>query len=284
MQPVEMKNILIPTDFSGNSLNAVTYAMSFFKDKVISFYLLHVSLLEEIDKKVCYYKFSDTVLDEKILYNPIVKLQEEVRKIKKLSVGKQHSFHCIHENVQFIEAIRKNVEEKEIDYIVMGTKGASRRINSVLGSQTTAVITRVKCTILVIPEYAKYTRPKNVVFPTDFNNFYKGSLLDTLAEFLKIQNTSLSVLHVSRKVYDLTQYQKKNRNYLEDYLQDKPHSFYYITDENIDNAIEAFVKKTQVDMIAMIAKNLNFFQRILFQPMVEKISYHAKIPFLVLHE
>lgn len=279
-----MKNILIPTDFSENSLNAVTYALSFFKDKTIAFYLLHVSLMEKIDDSVCYYKYSDTALLEKVLYNPIEKLQAEVRKIQKLSVGKNHSFHCIHENVQFIEAIRKNVEEKEIDYIVMGTKGASGRINSVLGSQTTAVITRVKCTVLVIPERAKYTQPKNVVFPTDFNNFYKGSLLDTLTGFLKIKKSYLSVLYVSKKVRDLTQYQKKNRNYLEDYLQDKPHSFYYITDEYIDSAIESFVKKSHVDMIAMIAKNLNFFQRILFQPMVEKISYHTKIPFLVLHE
>ena len=131
----------------------------------------------------------------------------------------------------------------------------------------------------MIPERAKYTKPKNVVFPTDFNNFYKGSLLDTLTGFLKIKKSYLSVLYVSKKVRDLTQYQKKNRNYLEDYLQDKPHSFYYITDEYIDSAIESFVKKSHVDMIAMIAKNLNFFQRILFQPMVEKISYHTKIPF-----
>jgi len=37
-------------------------------------------------------------------------------------------------------------------------------------------------------------------------------------------------------------------------------------------------------MIIMIAKNLNLFQRILFRPTVEEISYHTDIPFLVLHE
>ena len=34
----------------------------------------------------------------------------------------------------------------------------------------------------------------------------------------------------------------------------------------------------------MIAKNLNLFQRILFKPTIEEISYHTEIPFLVLHE
>jgi nucleotide-binding universal stress UspA family protein len=284
VQKVVMKNILVPTDFSDNALNAASYAMSFYKEKAVRFFLLHVSLMEEIDNEVCYYKISDTVLEHKTAYNPVQKLKSEVKKLKKLSDSNLHEFQYLHENVQFIEAIRRSVEENEIDYIVMGTKGASGRSNALLGSQTAAVITKVKCTVLVIPENARYTEPKNIVFPTDFNNFYKGKVLGTLIEFLKTKNTALNILYVSKKVRELSVLQRKNRSYLEDYLQDKPHSFYYITNENIDNAIETFVEKVDVDMIAMIAKNLNFFQRILFRPIVEKLSYHTKIPFLVLHE
>ena len=40
-----MKNILIPTDFSENSWNAVKYALEFFKDTECDFYLLHVTLI-----------------------------------------------------------------------------------------------------------------------------------------------------------------------------------------------------------------------------------------------
>ena len=38
-----MKNILIPTDFSENSWNAIKYALQFFKKKKCNFYLLHVT-------------------------------------------------------------------------------------------------------------------------------------------------------------------------------------------------------------------------------------------------
>jgi hypothetical protein len=34
----------------------------------------------------------------------------------------------------------------------------------------------------------------------------------------------------------------------------------------------------------MVAKNLNYFQRILFRPTVEELSYETDVPFLVLHE
>ena len=279
-----MKNILIPTDFSENSLNAVKYAISFFEDIGANFYMLHVSLTDEMNEDECYYKYSDTDQDQIISLNPSDKLQLELQETKQLSSNKKHSFYAIHEQVQFIEAIRKCVLDKHIDFIVMGTKGESKQSNTVLGSHTADVITRVKCTVLVIPEKAKYTKPKNIVFPTDFNIYYKGKLLNTLSEILEKKNAEMSVLYISKKIQDLSSLQKKNRGYLEAYLQDKPHSFYFISNENVDNAIEDFVSKTNVDMIAMIAKNLNLFQRTLFQPIVAKVSYHTKVPFLVLHE
>ena len=37
-----MKNILLPTDFSDNSKNAIQYAMEFFKNERCTFYILNV--------------------------------------------------------------------------------------------------------------------------------------------------------------------------------------------------------------------------------------------------
>ncbi|MFT4833127.1 MAG: nucleotide-binding universal stress UspA family protein, partial [Psychroserpens sp.] len=38
-----MKNILVPTDFSEDSFNAVTYALELLKKSPCNFYLLHVN-------------------------------------------------------------------------------------------------------------------------------------------------------------------------------------------------------------------------------------------------
>ncbi|MAP55103.1 universal stress protein [Altibacter sp.] len=279
-----MKNILIPTDFSKNAQNAIRYALSFFEDTPANFFLLHVSLVEELNEEECFYKYSETVTDQKVIYDPSETLTAELRKVQKLTANTRHHFYAIHEYIHFVEAIRKHVDEKKIDYIVMGTKGASQLNASTIGSHTGEVITRVKCPVLVIPEQARYTPPKNILFPTDFNMYYKSRILKTLSEILRVKEAALRVLYVSKKVHELSSLQQKNRNFLQEHFENKPHHFYYITDLNIDNAIESFVAKNDTDMIAMVAKNLNFFQRILFRPTVEKISYHTKIPFLVLHE
>jgi hypothetical protein len=61
-------------------------------------------------------------------------------------------------------------------------------------------------------------------------------------------------------------------------------SFHETEGQNLEHAIQSFVTSLNLDFIAMVAKNLNFYQRILFKPQVEKISYHINIPFLILHE
>jgi nucleotide-binding universal stress UspA family protein len=240
--------------------------------------------MKEIGDEECFYELSETPIEDDIKYNPIDQLKNEIKKAKTCLNSKKHKFYYIHEYVHFVEAIKKNIEEKKIDLLVMGTKGASNSNVALLGSYTADVITRVKCPLLIIPAKAVYTAPKNIVFPTDFNIFYKQRVLNTLTEILRIKDALLNVLYVSKNVDDLTSLQKKNRSYLQDYLLDKPHSFYFISEKTVDQAITNFVETNEVHMIAMIAKNLNFFQRILFRPTVEKLSYHTSVPFLVLHE
>ena len=45
-----MKNILLPTDFSENSWNAIEYALKLFEKKSCNFYLLHVKSLSYISE------------------------------------------------------------------------------------------------------------------------------------------------------------------------------------------------------------------------------------------
>ncbi|WAC02793.1 universal stress protein [Lacinutrix neustonica] len=43
-----MKTILLPTDFSENSWNAIVYALNFLEKEPCTFYLLHVNRLSDV--------------------------------------------------------------------------------------------------------------------------------------------------------------------------------------------------------------------------------------------
>ena len=278
-----MQHILIPTDFSDNSWNALAYAVQFFKKEACSYYILHIDPLKESAVQ----SNSFTFPTKKISATTREKLTSLFRRIEELPINKKHRFIALQEYGNFIDIIRKTVEDKKIDLMVMGTKGASGLKAAVVGSNTGDVITKVLCNVLVVPENAKIKIPQKMAFPTDYNLFYTYPILDALTELLRISKAHLNVLNVSQGESFLAKTQKKNKAYLQDYLGEtfpNEHSFHRTIDSNIKTGILNFVADNQIEMLIMVAKNLNFFQRLLFDTSIEKLSFHTTVPLLVLHE
>ncbi|SEQ35335.1 Nucleotide-binding universal stress protein, UspA family [Hyunsoonleella jejuensis] len=279
-----MKNILLPTDFSENSWNAITYAIDFFANENCNFYLMHVNRFDDVMINESPYIAPEETIE--VVYTKPAKLQ--LRKLLKriaqrFSQNKQHKFYTISAFGFFIESIRKHVEDKNIDCVVMGTKGASG-LKKIMGSNTGDVITKVKCTTLAVPESAKFTKLKEIAFPTDFLLAYETQILRPLSEIIETNNSALRILHIKKKNAQLNYDQTKNRELLDNYFDHLTHSFHYLTNKKVEDAIQCFVESRNINMICMVAKNLNYFQQILFHSKVEEISYHIEIPFLVLHE
>lgn len=278
-----MNQLLVPTDFSVNSWNALEYAVRLFKNKPCTFYILHIGDLRQSDVNSNSFVFPT----EKISASVKEKLNTLFERIKTLPINENHHFISLQEYGNFIDLIRKTITEKKIDLIVMGTKGASGIKASIIGSNTGDVITKVFCNVLVIPEKAQIKIPKEIVFATDYNHFYTYPILKTLTEILRISNAMFHVLNVSNGSANLTASQEKNKTYLRDYLKElfnDTQNFHRIIDKNPKGAILNFISDNQLDMLVMVAKNLNFFQQLLFDTAIEKLSFHTTVPLLVLHE
>jgi nucleotide-binding universal stress UspA family protein len=280
-----MRNVLLPTDFSDNSWNAIKYALRFFSKINCNFYLLHVSRLSHLESDDITLSIDQEYI-ESVYTKPAKKaLRNILKRISKLMPDHQsHKFYTLTDYNFFIESIRKTVREKNIDFIVMGTKGASGLNRIILGSNTADVITKVQCNTFAIPEDAEFSTPKEIAFPTDFTLSHDLQILQPITEILEQFDASLRILNISKRKVELTSEQKKNKDLLEDYFNGQPYSFYYLTNKSIEDAIQCFIESRDIDIICMVAKNLNYFQQILFHSKVEKISYHTDRPFLVLHE
>lgn len=280
-----MKNILLPTDFSENSWNAIKYAIRFFEKETCNFYLLHVNRLSNVIVNDSPYIATQDVLVDVYTKPAKKQLRNILRRIGKgFLPNKKHRFYTLFDYNFFIESVRKHVEEKKIDFVVMGTKGASGFKEFIVGSNTGDVITKVKCTTLVVPEDAKHVKLKEIAFPTDFSLTYNIEILDPLSEILEKCKSTLRILHINKEKTNLNSDQNKGKELLGDYFSPLPHSFHYLTNKKVEDAVQCFVESRNINIMCMVAKNLNYFQQILFHSKVEAISYHTEIPFLVLHE
>tara|TARA_R110000868_G_scaffold340595_1_gene601276 strand:- start:811 stop:1644 length:834 start_codon:yes stop_codon:yes gene_type:complete len=277
-----MKHILVPIDFSNNSINAITYAMELFKNTTCSFYILHVGKLNQSDIANNAFLTFPTSTEQSVEQ----KFKANFSKIKKLNFNTKHHFFPLLEYGNIIDKIRETVHNKKIDLIVMGTKGASGIKEKIIGSNTGDVITKVPVNLLVIPEKATYKTLKNISFPTDYNTFYSYKILNTLTELLHLDEGNLRVINASTKK-KLNIVQLKNKAYLQDYLEEvfeDTHSFHSINNMKVKNAIEDFTNDGKTDMILMAAKSINFLQQILFDTTIQKLSFHTTVPLFVLHE
>ena len=281
---LEMKNILIPTDFSNNSWNAIEYALQLFKKNKCTFCFFHVNPIVGYSGAEAAMVAGRKDLIESMKADSISKLEDWILKCKRLYPNSSHNFKASTVYDFFVDAIRKNVEERKIDLIVMGTKGARGLKKVTLGSNTGNVLTKIRCPLLAIPENATYISPKEIAFPTDYQLNYDIKVLEKLTEIVKQNNATLRVLYISKKGEQLSESQVRNKDFLTDYFKGLVYSFHNITGQKLDAAVQCFVESREIDMLAMVAKNLNFIQRVLFRPTVEEISYHTDVPFLILHE
>lgn len=279
-----MKNILVPTDFSENSWNAIEYALHFFSKSSCNFYLLHVNTVGSLVTDESYYNENESMGSEVLTKSSKKLLQETLKRIQyNFTKNPQHRFYTISDSNNMIDSIREQVVRHRINIIVMGTKGASGLEKLAIGTNAGNVITKVKCTTLVVPENAKYIAPIEIAFPTDFSIFYSPETLQPILDIVEANNAEVNVLHVNKCCEQFNDDQKNNKEYLDDYFTNYKHSFHYMTNKHIENAVQQFVDDRGIKLITMLAKNLNYFERILFHPTVNKISYYKEVPFLVLH-
>tara|TARA_R110002072_G_scaffold199405_4_gene357031 strand:- start:6851 stop:7744 length:894 start_codon:yes stop_codon:yes gene_type:complete len=276
----KMTNILIPTDFSDNSWNAIRYTLQFFKNCSCTFYLLHVNetvVIKGVTSSRIQHK-SKQNLEYKN------KLNELIQKIEKNNLKYNHRFFTLVANGVIVDAIRNEVQDKHLDLIVMGTQGANLIKKYSVGSNTTDVLNKVKCNLLVIPENAIFTKVDQVALPTDYSIFFGPNLLNPIASILGLFDAKLHIFHVAKSNEKVLDEMQENKELLADYFSDSKHEFHSITHQNMNEAIQKCVEKHEIKLIAMVAKNIHFFQQLFFNPEKSQINYQKKIPFLVLHE
>ena len=278
---MSMKNILILVDFSDNSWNSIEYTLALFQNKRCNFYLLNVKkgnheLMDEL--------VSDNLLVAK-KKNQKEKFDKLLVKISKSPLKGEHIFTSILADKDIIKSTRHQIEEKKIDLVVIGTNGMSSdgRKNNI-SPTSEDIITKLKCSILVVPNEAKFSKLKEIAFPTDYTNFHEAKLLQNISSLLSFHEFPINFVHVTKKAEILNREQKWNKETLEDYFANQPHSFHAQVNPNFEQSIEDFIDKKGIDLIVMAAKNLNLFEQILFRPKLKNIKYYFKTPFLVLHQ
>ncbi len=276
-----MKKVILPTDFSDNAYNAIKYALELFKGVETTFYLLHTYTPPVFQVENLFYKPSDDGLVDSYQRRAIEKLKEVQQRVQKEFDSPEHTFELRGVFNTLPEEVHYMAIREKADLVIMGTQGATGAKEILFGTNTTQVIRRTSCPLIVVPSDFGYKAPKSIGLPTDYEIDYKKEQLQLLLNLSQNHGSNIDVIHVSSG-YDLSEDQLRNKQTLSHLLEQTSHAFHDLPDQEVIVAINTFQVDRPMDLLVMIRSKHTFFQRLFIEPIIKKIGLQVNIPFMVI--
>ena len=163
MKTFQIKNILVPTDFSKTASLAIEHAAFMARLFKADLYLLHTIEIQE------------TIYT---IYNPAIPVFD-LKQIEKISfqqlstpAKKLKKEHAITVNVlcsrgKVSHEIIEAVNDYNIDLVIMGTHGTSGFNEFFMGSNSHKTVTTCSCPVITVQTHAKRIGFTNIVLPID---------------------------------------------------------------------------------------------------------------------
>ncbi|MEP3836912.1 MAG: universal stress protein [Algibacter sp.] len=276
------RRILLPTDFSKNAQNAIDYAINLYKEEVCDFYILNTYHIESYTMELSVERDIEASKQKSILG-----LSAVLKRLLSIDNAINHHFHIISECGPLIEMMKEVIDKRDIDIVVMGTKGNIDSRVQIYGSQTVLAMEHIRnCPVLAIPAVAVFKRIKEIVFLTGYKIHFKRREFQYLVDIAKISNAAIRILHVLDEGEHLDEDQLNNQKLLKDYFEGLEYSFNTLHDMEIQEALNSFMANREIDMVVFINRKHNFFSTIFSRrrPMMKELGYYSTIPILALHD
>lgn len=276
--------VLLPTDFSKNSWHAIKYAIELYNNETCDFILLNVfSASNNLMKSLMNMEPGSEMYERAKAHSETGLAEMLDMLVLNSDTSPKHNFETISMFNSVCEAIKIVVDNRDIDIVVMGTKGETNSHTMVYGSTAVNVMEKVRnCPVLVVPEKAKHVIPKEIVFPTNYKIPFKKRELQYLIAIAEKTQATIQVLYVNEG--ELKKEQLENKAMLQDYFATINCRFRELSRMHVPAAINCFVESRESDMLAFINKKHLFFGSILNQALVKEVGYNSKVPVLVLHD
>ncbi len=273
-----MKTIILPTDFSETAHSAMDYAIGMFSYESVKYILLNVYTEPPSN--------SDMLVTVNDLMEKASKrgLIADYEYLSKKYPGDLLNVELRSEYGGLSAVINRFCQEEEIDYVVMGTKGASGIKKLWGGSNTATVVSHVLCPVLAVPAAAEYKPPIRIAFTTDHEDLEQQEILEPLVELVEQYQSELLVVNIRPELADVNTENGVSGIRLNNILDRIPHQYYGSQHEDVVKGIGQFVQENKVGMLAMVARQHHLLDRLFHQSVTKQMSMLSDIPLLILHE
>ena len=287
-----IKKILVPVDFSSNSLNAAHYAAHVAKQKGAEITLIHIYFNPVTDPVACdhFYAFPTSIAEtlNEIIDNAKELMADFRGKLNKYLL--EHEISDISINTELFggiaeEAVLDFAESGKYDLLIIGVRGKEAGENW-LGSFTVDIINKSRIPVLAVPGNTFYKKSifKRLMYATNFDKS-DGKAIRELIKIARPLETHISVVHIDDRNdnpfinYDLSHFKEKYIGDVDQVSMD----FDLIVNKSLAFGIENFISDHQIDIISVTAHKRNLITSLFRPSLTKELLFRLEIPMLIFH-
>ncbi|MFV8337525.1 universal stress protein [Flavobacterium sp. RSP29] len=275
-----MKKILFPTDFSEVASNAFVHALEFANIVKGELILLHTFELPIYDNQ--FFPENYVVIYDSLQLAKFNKFKDEIPKLR--AIAEEHNLGNIKISHRLMDGdllynIKKSIKEDKIDFVIMGTSGATGWDAFFVGTNAGAVISGIEVPMLCVPAEAKFKKIKNIGFTTRFRTKDKKALKMVLDIATKT-NAKVKCVYVKTNESDVSK--DTIASWEEEFIQD-PIEFFIINSNEVKETILDFIMYKEIDILTMLTYKRGFFEGIFKPSLTKEIATNYDIPILAVH-
>jgi len=270
-----IKNILVPIDFSVTSRDAYRYA---------------VKLAESLNAKLTVTHVIQNLImvsDVMIAPFPLVDRIQIMRDIEQLISEEGSSkikvdIEILEGNV--VDVLTELSKSNKVDCIVIGTTGLSDILSKLFGSISTKLSNRAYCPVILVPRGAKWEPLKKIVYASNYDSV-TPNVLKKITDFAI--NTEADVHFVNVKNYDPVFEIKEKELDWKELFKTVNSNLHYESDTIYGNdsaeELRKYTDENSINMIVFASKHRNFWESLIHHSVTENAAISTTIPMMVVH-
>lgn len=255
--------ILVPLDFSSQSINAASFAARM--------------LSGVYGAKLVLYHLYPSDAEERAA-------NERLEKVKAALLNNSPiQIRCVAEKGSgLVYSLTKLVNREDANLVVMSV---SDRVKIFEDSYSLQMMAQSNCPVLVIPYGYLYTDVKSVVLASDFKDAARTIPAAKVKKLLDIFHPQLHIVHVNPEIYvSLTADLETERQHLEEMFGDYRPQFHFLTTNGFSESLERFIDDHSIDLVLTFPRKHSFLSSLIKGTNTKKLVYRNAVPVLAAHD
>ncbi len=257
------KQILIPVDFSAASINALKYGAELAQKFAARLEIMHAYHVTASGDTAFFVNEAMIENHQLLAEGKLKELAADIPGLKAVSYTLSVKFGLTS------SCILERLKTKDIDLVIMGSKGETDVVSKLFGSTTNDIINNANCPVIAIPKEVRAVKWDNVVMAVDNMDIAIDGPKSWVSQIHRIFGSKFHVVHVNDQP-DEKNYEELFKPSLQQLFGDIAYRFHTITSNSVERGLIDHMKGLDANVLMIFPRKRN----ILIDLFTHKVTKH----------